>query len=91
MTQERKTGCNQCSAVGLTPMIPKSGSHAAFCVSPICLILPSIASVAMRQLFGARLAGSYLRLMRWIAGSHKNEHVLFRLARSEQLDQTSLT
>ena len=60
-------------------MILKSSSRAAFCVSPICLILPSIALVATRQLFGARLAGSYLRLMRWIAGSHKNEHVLFRL------------
>jgi hypothetical protein len=31
----------------------------------------------MKQSFGARLAGSYLRFMRWIAGSHKNEHVLF--------------
>ena len=68
-------------------MIPKSNSHAAFCVSPICVILPSIASVAMKQLFGAKLAGYYLRFMRSIAGSHKNEYVLFRSAR-EQLDQT---
>ena len=85
MTQTRKTGCIQRR---LNPMIPKSNSHAAFCVSPICLILPSIASVAMKQLFGARLAGFYLRFMCSIAGSHKNEYVLFRPARCEQLDRT---
>src|SRR5262249_24360964 len=87
MAQEPKTGCLQRSAARLNPMIPKSSSHAAFYVSPICLILPSIASVAMKQLFGARFAAFYLPLMRSIAGSHKNEYVLFRSARCERLDQ----
>jgi hypothetical protein len=31
----------------------------------------------MKQPFGARLDGSYLRFMRWIAGSRKSELVLF--------------
>ena len=51
-------------------------SRVAFCVLPTCPTSPSTASAAMKQPFGAKLVGSYMRSMPWIAANHKKDHGL---------------
>jgi hypothetical protein len=46
-------------------------SRVVFCVSPICPTSRLIASAAMKQPSGAKLAGSSIRSMPWIAANRK--------------------
>jgi hypothetical protein len=54
-------------------LIPPLSSRVVFSVSLICPTLRSIASAAMKQPFGAKLARSFMRSTPWIAASHKKE------------------
>jgi hypothetical protein len=51
-------------------------SHVVSCGSAICPIMSSTASTAMKQPFGAKLAKSSMRWMRWIAANHRSENIV---------------
>ena len=55
------------------PLILPPISHVAFCVSPICPAIRSIASADMKQPFGAKSARFCLPSMHWIVANHKRE------------------
>jgi hypothetical protein len=52
-------------------------SHVASCGSPICLIMLSTASVAMKLFFGAKPGKFCLRSTIWIDANHRRECAVY--------------
>jgi hypothetical protein len=69
---------------GKTSTLPLSSSRAVFCGSPIYPISRSIASVAMKRPFGAKLVGCCTRLKNWTAANRRSGRAVFGSERGSE-------